>query len=133
MALFGKKIKDATVTDTVTNATKTTKKISKKLVKKSDAPVVAPYLANILLAPIVTEKAYALSESRKYVFRVTPGATKRSVAQAVGQIYGVSVQKVNMMIKKQQNTKFRGISGTTRSQKKAIVTIAKGESIDLFE
>ncbi len=132
MALFSKKKEERTATDTqkaVTDAA-TKKPTQKKRAKKSVATSV---FAHVLMAPVVTEKAYMLSERNKYVFRVHPRATKAQVAKAVADIYGVTVTKVNMMVKKQQNTSFRGIKGTTKRQKKAVVTIDATQKIDLFE
>ncbi len=130
MALFSKKKEEVAADDTQKSAVvRPAKKSKKSLVKKSGTSI----FADMLLAPIVTEKAYTLSEQGKYVFRVHARATKAKVAKAVSDIYGVDVLKVNIMIKKQQNTSFKGIRGTTRSQKKAIVTVAPGEKIDLFE
>lgn len=131
MALFSKKKEEEAVVSDIKDSTSETKtkKSSKKNVKKSTTSI----FAHILLTPVVTEKAYALSEKNKYVFRVHARANKAQVQKAVTDIYGVDVLKVNMMIKKQKNTTFRGIKGMTKSQKKAIVTIDSGQKIDLFE
>lgn len=128
MALFSKKKEDAVEAAETKAAPKKTKKASKKAAAGSSV------FAHVLLAPVVTEKAYTLADAQgKYAFRVAPRATKAQVAKAVADTYGVEVVKVNMMIKKQQNTSFRGIAGKTKSQKKAIVTVAPGQKIDLFE
>ncbi len=131
MTLFSKKKEEVDASKNAKNVKKaksvaTTKKQPKKVTTSS-------VFAHILLAPVVTEKAYTLSEANKYVFRVSPRATKAQVRKAVADIYGVTVVGVNLMIKKQQTKVFRGIKGKTRTQKKAIVTIDAGQKIDLFE
>ncbi len=131
MTLFSKKKEEVDASKNAKNVKKaksvaTTKKQPKKVTTSS-------VFAHILLAPVVTEKAYTLSEANKYVFRVSPCATKAQVRKAVADIYGVTVVGVNLMIKKQQTKVFRGIKGKTRTQKKAIVTIDAGQKIDLFE
>ncbi|HHH12410.1 MAG TPA: 50S ribosomal protein L23, partial [Candidatus Moranbacteria bacterium] len=63
---------------------------------------------HILLSPVITEKAYTLSEAGKYVFRVDPAATKRHIARAVADVYGVKVSKVNIITKSPRTVYFRG-------------------------
>ncbi len=124
MTLFSKKKEEVDAPKKAKSTAKTKKKVKK---------VATSVFAHVLLAPVVTEKAYTLSESNKYVFRVDPRATKAQVRKAVADIYGVTVVSVNMMIKKQQTKVFRGIKGKTRTQKKAIVTLDADQKIDLFE
>ena len=92
----------------------------------------------ILIKPILTEKQTAITDkfSNRYGFRVAPCANKVEIKNAVEQMYGVSVVKVNTMIyagkKKNRNTKSGTISGRTPAFKKAIVTLKDGEVIDFF-
>ena len=84
-----------------------------------------------ILAPVITEKATLLSELNKVVFRVAPDATKDQVATAVEQLFNVRVMKVNTVITKGKVKRFRGIVGKRNDVKKAIVTLAEGDSIDI--
>ena len=91
----------------------------------------------ILIKPIVTEKITAQAESlNRYGFIVNRKADKLQIKKAVENLYKVSVVSVNTLIhggkRKSRFTKAGVISGTTGMTKKAIVTIAKGESIDFY-
>ena len=92
---------------------------------------------NILIKPIVTEKMTAQSDRfNRYGFVVDKKATKLQIKNAVESLYGVSVDTVNTMIyagkKKSRYTKSGVIAGRTNSYKKAIVTLADGDSIDFY-
>lgn len=128
MGLFTNKTEDED--KAVAKATKKAPvaKAKKKATKKNPA---SPF-AHVLLGPVVTEKSYTLADMGKYVFRVRPDATKRHVARAVADVFGVTVNNVNIVRKGQQQKTFRGRVGTTKIQKKAIVTVAPGDKIDLF-
>jgi large subunit ribosomal protein L23 len=87
----------------------------------------------VLLAPVVSEKSYSLIDDNKYSFRIHPDAHKTQVRQAVEQLFEVKVQRVNI-VKVQSKPKRRGMSkGTRPGWKKAIVQLAEGESIEIFE
>ena len=87
----------------------------------------------VILAPVVSEKSYALMADGKYTFRVDDRAHKTQVADAVERIFGVHVAAVRTA-KVRAKPKRRGVhSGRTRSWKKAIVQLAPGERIELFE
>ncbi|MDP9228992.1 MAG: 50S ribosomal protein L23 [Actinomycetota bacterium] len=87
----------------------------------------------VLIRPVVSEKSYALMSDGKYTFRVHDRAHKTQIAQAVEEIFGVHVHAVRTS-KVQAKPKRRGLySGRTRSWKKAIVQLAPGERIELFE
>jgi large subunit ribosomal protein L23 len=87
----------------------------------------------VLLAPVVSEKSYGLIEDRKYSFRVHPDAHKTQIRQAVEELFGVHVERVNVL-KVQPKPKRRGWTrGTKKGWKKAIVQIRAGESIEIFE
>ena len=91
----------------------------------------------ILKKPLITEKASALSEKAgKYTFLVEKKANKVEIKKAVEKMYGVNVEEVNTLIiaskPKNRNTKTRVISGRKSSYKKAIVKVAKGETIDFY-
>lgn len=92
---------------------------------------------NILIKPIITEKATTASELRNcFTFSVNPKANKIEIKKAVEAAYGVSVEKVRTMnVRPDRKTKFTktGIQhGKTNAVKKAIVQLAEGETIDLY-
>jgi large subunit ribosomal protein L23 len=91
----------------------------------------------ILIRPVVTEKMTGMAEkANRYGFVVNRKANKIQVKQAVESMYGVSVASVNTMVipgkKRSRNTKSKFIVGRTSAYKKAIVTLADGNSIDFF-
>ena len=86
---------------------------------------------DVLLSPHITEKASLLSEQNKVVFKIALDATKDEVASAVEAIYNVKVTKVNTIVTKGKTKRFKGILGRRNDVKKAIVTLAEGQSIDV--
>jgi large subunit ribosomal protein L23 len=84
-----------------------------------------------ILAPVITEKATLLSEHNKVVFRVAEDASKDEIAAAVEALFNVKVTKVNTLNVKGKTKRFRGIKGHRSDVKKAIVTLADGQSIDV--
>ena len=89
---------------------------------------------DIILAPVVSEKSYALIESGVYTFKVHPSASKPEIADAVEAIWGVEVLKVNTSIRHGKRRRTRGTNriGHKPDTKRAMVTLASGE-IPLFE
>ena len=91
----------------------------------------------IIIKPIITEKMTALGEKLgRYGFVVDKRASKLQIKKAVKELYGVEVEEVNTMTyagkRKSRFTKAGVLSGKTNSFKKAIITLAKGESIDFY-
>jgi large subunit ribosomal protein L23 len=86
---------------------------------------------DVLLSPHITEKATLLSEQNKVVFKIALDASKDEVASAVEAIYNVKVTKVNTMVTKGKTKRFKGIMGRRVDVKKAIVTLAEGQTIDI--
>ena len=84
-----------------------------------------------ILAPVITEKATILSEQNKVVFRVAKDATKDEIAAAVEALFKVNVTKVNTLVVKGKTKRFRGRPGRRSDVKKAVVTLAEGQSIDI--
>jgi large subunit ribosomal protein L23 len=92
---------------------------------------------NIIIKPIITEKMTHMGERlNRYGFLVDRKANKLQIKQAIKDLYGVDVEEVNTMIysgkKKSRFTKSGVITGRSSSYKKAIVTLAKGETIDFY-
>ena len=93
--------------------------------------------ADVLIKPIITEKSNKLSEKRNvYAFRVDRKANKLEIKKAIEAFYGISVTDVNTVVSpsksKSSFTKAGVISGRKPAYKKAYVTVAEGESIDLY-
>ena len=87
----------------------------------------------VLLAPVVSEKSYSLIGDNKYSFRVHPDAHKTQIRQAVEELFEVKVERVNI-VKVQPKPKRRGMSkGIPPGWKKAIVQLAEGETIEIFQ
>lgn len=87
----------------------------------------------LALVPRVSEKAIALAQAGKYVFEVPAAANKVEVAKAVAGAFNVTITDVNMLIHKGKVKRFRRLLGRQNDTKKAIVTLKKGDKIDLFE
>ena len=90
---------------------------------------------DIILAPVVSEKSYGLIEQGVYTFRVHPSASKPEIGDAIESIWGVTVLKVNTLNRKGKVTRARrtGKAGSKPDTKRAIVTLAAGDEIPLFE
>ena len=84
----------------------------------------------IIRAPVITEKATALSERNQVAFRVSLTATKPQIKQAVEGLFGVTVLAVNTLVQKGKTKRFRGRPGVRSDVKKAYVTLAAGQTID---
>ncbi len=87
---------------------------------------------DILLAPVVSEKSYAHIDENKYTFLVDPRATKTEIKIAVEKVFNVTVLTVNTINRKGQVRRTRYGYGRRPDTKRAIVTLADGQSIDLF-
>jgi large subunit ribosomal protein L23 len=88
---------------------------------------------NLIIRPVISEKSYALIGEGKYTFRVHERANKTQIAQAVEDVFGVRVAMVRTA-RVRAKPKRRGLQqGRTRAWKKAVVQLAPGERIELFE
>jgi large subunit ribosomal protein L23 len=85
----------------------------------------------LIVAPVITEKATVLNEVGQVTFKVTSDATKPEIKAAVEGLFGVNVTAVNTVVVKGKSKRFRGRPGQRSDWKKAIVTLAEGQSIDL--
>jgi large subunit ribosomal protein L23 len=89
---------------------------------------------DIIIRPVITEKTMAAMDTGKYTFRVDPRATKIAIRQAIERIYRVRVTKVNTLnVRGKPKRQGRFSAGHTSSWKKAVVTLAPGQSIDVFD
>ncbi|TGY58209.1 50S ribosomal protein L23 [Coriobacteriaceae bacterium] len=87
---------------------------------------------NVIIRPIVSERTFDQMGDNKYTFEVAGDAAKQEIASAVEQIFNVKVVKVNTMWVKPKNKRVRYAQGKTRHWKKAIVTLAEGDTIEIF-
>lgn len=87
---------------------------------------------NVIIRPVVSERSFDLMSQNKYTFEVAKQAPKEEIAAAVEKLFGVHVLKVNTINVKPKTKRVRYAAGQTRSWKKAIVTVAEGDSIELF-
>ena len=95
-------------------------------------PVVTPErMYQLIVAPVITEKATVLNETGQVTFKVTLDATKPEIKAAVEGLFGVNVTAVNTVVVKGKAKRFRGRPGQRSDWKKAIVSLAEGQSIDL--
>jgi large subunit ribosomal protein L23 len=90
-----------------------------------------PHYYDLILAPVITEKATAASEHNKVIFRVRKDATKPEIKAAVERLFDVKVEAVNMLVRKGKKKVFKGFRGVQSDVKRAIVTLAEGHSIDV--
>jgi large subunit ribosomal protein L23 len=88
-------------------------------------------LYDVVVAPVVTEKSTRVSEHNQVVFKVKKDATKPEIKEAVETLFGVKVTAVNTLIQKGKMKRFKGRVGYRSDVKKAIVTLAEGQSIDV--
>ncbi|HEX7532945.1 MAG TPA: 50S ribosomal protein L23 [Methyloceanibacter sp.] len=86
---------------------------------------------DVIIAPVITEKASAVSEANQVVFKVRRDATKPQIKAAIEQLFGVTVVAVNTLVRKGKTKHFRGIKGKQQDVKKAIVRLAEGDKIDV--
>ena len=86
---------------------------------------------DVIVSPVITEKATNLSEQNKVIFRVRADATKPQIKEAVEKLFDVKVRSVNTLVTKGKVKMFRGIRGKRSDVKKAVVTLEEGQAIDV--
>jgi len=86
---------------------------------------------DIILSPVITEKATMASEHGKVVFRVAAHATKPQIKEAVEKLFDVKVKTVNTLNRKGKRRVFKGIRGQLADSKRAVVTLEAGQRIDV--
>jgi large subunit ribosomal protein L23 len=88
---------------------------------------------DVIIRPMVSEKSYAGLELNRYTFLVARDSNKTEIKEAVQRIWNVRVTSVNTITRKGKVTRFRYTSGKRPDQKLAVVTLAEGDSIEIFE
>ena len=127
-----KKEKEAdkkSIIDKVKQVKKSPKKTKKRVLSQQEAKIADRILVN----PKISESAMNQQALGKYVFQVSTNATKQEISQAVEAFYGVDVMNFNITNYSKRNRNFRGIKGSIKAFKKAIVTLRNGQSIDVFK
>jgi large subunit ribosomal protein L23 len=90
-----------------------------------------PRLYDVILSPVITEKATIASEHNQVIFKVAGTATKPQIKEAVEKLFDVKVKAVNTLVRKGKRKAFRGRPGVQSDVKKAIVTLEEGHRIDV--
>tara|TARA_B100001765_G_C19260864_1_gene231139 strand:+ start:230 stop:523 length:294 start_codon:yes stop_codon:yes gene_type:complete len=89
------------------------------------------HLYDKILSPVVTEKSTSLSDQNKIIFKVPNKANKKNLKNSIEKIFKVNVTKINIINKKTRNKLVRGKKVKVVGYKKAIITLKKGQNIDL--
>ena len=100
------------------------------MIKKNNTTVTAETY-DVIRRPVITEKAMKSSEHNQVVFLVDLNATKPQIKKAVESVFGVKVTAVNTLRQEGKTKTVRGVKGVRNETKKAIVTLAEGQSIDV--
>ena len=88
---------------------------------------------DIIIRPVISEKSYEMIEQNRYTFEVAKTATKPQIADAVSEIFGVAVTRVNTINVTGKPRRVRAAKGKTRDWKKAIVSLKEGDAIEFFQ
>ena len=86
---------------------------------------------DLIVSPVITEKATIASDSNQFVFKVHREATKPQIKAAIEKLFDVKVTAVNTLLRKGKSKVFRGMRGKQQDVKKAVVTLADGYRIDV--
>ena len=86
---------------------------------------------DVIVAPVITEKATLASEGNQVIFKVKPDATKTEIKAAVETLFKVKVKAVNTIVRKGKLKAFRGVKAVLSDTKRAVVTLESGHSIDV--
>ncbi len=86
---------------------------------------------DVILSPVITEKATIASEHNQVVFKVASTATKPQIKEAVEKLFDVKVKRVNTLVRKGKKRVFKNVPGRTSDTKRAIVTLEEGHRIDV--
>lgn len=108
-------------------------KPAKEEEKKKNKTAVKANAYRILEKPLITEKVTDLGAYNKYAFQVSLNANKSEVKKAVKEVYGVEPICVNIVNVSGKKVRFGRVSGKTKNKKKAIITLKKGEKIEVYQ
>jgi large subunit ribosomal protein L23 len=125
------KIKEKETVDKDVKEKKKNKSFQKvKKISKEKMPV---HYFELIKKPHISEKALRFNSENKYVFVISQSANKSEVKKVVASLYGVIVESVNIIKVPSKPKKFKGMPGIKNGYKKAIVTLAKGNTIDIMK
>lgn len=125
------KIKEKETVDKDVKEKKKNKSFQKvKKISKEKMPV---HYFELIKKPHISEKALRFNSENKYVFVISQSANKSEVKKVVASLYGVIVESVNIIKVPSKPKKFKGMPGIKNGYKKAIVTLAKGNAIDIMK
>lgn len=110
---------------------KITKKAAK--VEAAKAKAISAKVLRVIVGPVVSEKAASQSDHNRITLLVHPNANKVQVKQAINELYGVIPDRVNIMNVRGPRVRFGRFLGKRSDTKKAIITLPKGSSVDIFE
>ena len=102
----------------------------KKEIKKQDNKIL-PELYDLIQKPIITEKATLLSNNSQVIFSIPMDVSKKNVKEAVEKLFRVNVKKINIIVSKGKTKRFKGKIGKRKNEKKAIISLEKGQKIDI--
>ena len=105
--------------------------LGRKKKEKVQSASISEAMYQTILSPVITEKATALSEFNKVVFKVATNANKAQIRMAVESLFNVKVAKVNTINVEGKNKMFKGRPGKRSDYKKAIVTLQPGQMLDV--
>ena len=88
---------------------------------------------DIIIRPVISEKSYEMIELNRYTFEVAKTASKPQIADAVSEIFGVTVTRVNTINVTGKPRRVRAAKGKTRDWKKAVVSLKEGDAIEFFQ
>lgn len=102
-----------------------------KAKKKETAAEARAFHYDVIVSPVITEKSTAASEHNKVMFNVRLDANKKDIKSAVEALFNVKVANVNTLVRLGKQKNFRNTKGKLSDTKKAIITLAEGQSINL--
>ncbi|MEI8394198.1 MAG: 50S ribosomal protein L23 [Rhodospirillaceae bacterium] len=105
--------------------------MSKAIKRRAASTLPRERMYDVILAPVITEKATNITGNRQYTFKVPLVATKPEIRAAIEGLFGVNVTAVNTIVHKGKTKRFRGIIGRRSDTKKAMVTLIEGQRIDV--
>jgi len=101
------------------------------MAKKETKASVTPAMYDAVVSPVITEKSQMGAELNKFTFNVADWATKPQIKAAIESIFSTKVEKVNVINTKGKTKRFRGTLGKRKDIKKAVITLAEGQAIDV--
>ena len=104
---------------------------STRLMRRTNGPPISQLYNMLNGRLLITAKATILSNNSQVIFSVPMAASKSIVKQAVEKLFGVNVKKINMLVSKGKTKRFKGKMGKRKNEKKAIISLEKGQKIDI--